>query len=199
MLSAALLMLAMTPGVADTIFGSDFDDLDGCPLGRQTVADIDYLSQCVHFGVDVTEWSNIWGYSCQGPGTTPFPGLPVDPTIMNFGKATYIAAHLQVPVDLPSAMGWLTHTEYDYGGDLTASFSTRCGDFAPTNPECLTVALSGQALVPWRVGGGNFCPLTHGTDYFFNIKFTNPSQQTTTCNPDAPSCAVGLANNFYVQ
>ena len=108
MLSAALLMLAMTPGVADTIFGSGFDDLDGCPLGRQTVADIDYLGQCVHFGVDVREWSNIWGYSCDVPGTTPFPGLGTDPTIMNFGKATYIAAHFQVPVDLPDAYGVFT-------------------------------------------------------------------------------------------
>src|ERR1700751_286927 len=92
MLSAALLMLAMTPGVADTIFGSDSDDLDGCPLGRQTVADIDYLGECVHLGADVREGSNIWGYSCDVPGTTPFPGLGTDPTIMNFGKTTYIAA-----------------------------------------------------------------------------------------------------------
>jgi len=195
MLSAALLILAMAPGAADSIFGSDFDDLDGCPIGRQTVADIDYIGQCARLGADVTEWSNIWGYSCDTGGTVPFPGLPLDATIMNFGKTTYIAAHFQVPADLPNGLGWMAHTEYDYGGDLTGSISTRCGDFAPANPTCLTVTISGQMLVPWRVGGANFCPLTPGTDYFFNVRITDPSRASTTCDSQAPWCAVSLYNS----
>ncbi len=193
--SAALLILAMAPGVADSIFGSGFDDLDGCPIGRQTIAEIDYPGQCVHFAVDVTEWSNIWGYSCDTGDTVPFPGLPVDATFMNFGKTSYIAAHFQVPADLPNGLGWMTHTEYDYGGDLTASISTACGDFAPANPACLSVTVSGQTLVPWRLGSGNFCPLTAGVDYFFNVRITDPDRPSTTCNADAASCAVSLVNN----
>jgi hypothetical protein len=196
MTSAALLILAMTPGLADPIFGSGFDDPEGCPSGRQTVADIDYLGDCVHFGADVTEWSDVFGYSCDIGGTTPFPGLRVSPTIMNFGKTTYIAMHLHVPSDLPNGYGWIVHTEYDYGADLTTSFSTDCGDFNPANPLCKTVATSGMNLTPWRVGGANFCPLATGADYFFNVKITNPDGGSTTCNPDAPSCAVGLSNNF---
>jgi hypothetical protein len=195
MTSAALLILALAPGVADSIFGTGFDDLEGCPDGRQTIADIDYLAQCAHLGTDVTEWSNIWGWTCDGD-TVPFPGLPIDATIMNFGKQTYIAAHLHVSDNLQNGYGWLVHTEYDYGGDLTASMSTRCGDFAPANPACLSTTTSGQLLVPWRVGTGNFCPLQPNTDYYFNVKFTNPDQPSSTCNvPAAPSCAVSLSNS----
>lgn len=196
MISAALLILAMAPGVADTIFGSDFDDLEGCPTGRQTVADIDYLGQCADLSADVTEWSNIWGYSCDTGDTVPFPGLHVSPTIMNFRKDRYIAAHIHVPADLPNVYGWISHGEYDYGQDLTASISTACGDFAPANPVCLTVAISGQNLVPWRVGDGGFCPLTAGADYYFNIKMTDPGRPSSTCEDDAQWCAVMLPNHF---
>lgn len=197
MISAALLILAMTPGVDDTIFQSGYDDPDACPFGRQVLADIDY-GTCIVDDVDVTQWSNIWGYDCLTGGTVPFPGSPGgtgDATILDFGRTTYIAAHFHVPADLPTnTYGWITHTEYNYGLDLTASISTACGDFAPANPECLSVAISGQNLVPWRVGAANFCPLTPGTDYFLNIKPTNAMQGTSTCEPGTTSCAVGLAN-----
>jgi len=196
MTSAALLILALAPGVADPIFGSSFDDLEGCPSGRQTVADIDYLGACANLSADVTEWSNIWGYSCDTDGTTPFPGLHVSPTIMNFRKDRYIAAHVHVPADLPNGYGWISHSEYDYGHDLTAAFSTACGDFAPANPACVVVAVSGQNLPPWRVGSGGFCPLTPGADYFFNVKMTDPSAPSTTCDDAAAWCAVTLPNNF---
>jgi len=197
MLNAALLILAMTPGVTDTIFASGFDDLAGCPDGRQTVADIDYLGQCAHLSTDVTEWSNIWGWSCDTGDTTPFPGLHVAATIMNFRKDRYIAAHFRVPTDMPNDFGWLTHSEYDYGHDLTASISTACGDFAPANPLCRVEAISGQNLVPWRVGTvSNFCPLTPGADYYFNVKMTDPDSPSTTCAEAATSCAVTLLNNF---
>jgi hypothetical protein len=195
MLNAALLVVALAPGVADSIFGTGFDDPEGCPDGRQTVADVDYRAQCAHLSDDVTEWSNIWGWSCDTGETVPFPGLPIEATIMNFGKRTYIAAHLHVPADLPNGFGWLVHTEYDYGADLTASLSTRCGDFAPSNPACLSVTVSGQTLVPWRVGGAGFCPLQPGTDYYLNMKFTDPDQVSATCDADALQCAVSIGNN----
>jgi hypothetical protein len=195
MLNAALLMLALTPGVADSIFGSDFDDLEGCPTGRQTVADIDYPGMCAHLSSDVTEWSDIWGYSCDADAA-PFPGLHVAPTIMNFRKDRYISAHIHVSADLPNDYGWISHAEYDYGQDLTASISTACGDFAPANPVCRIDATSGQNLVPWRVGGNNFCPLTPGADYYFNLKMTDPDRISSTCEDDALWCTVSLPNNF---
>jgi hypothetical protein len=196
MTSAVLLILALAPGVADPIFGSDFDDLEGCPIGRQTVADIDYPGECAHLGADVTEWSNIWGWSCDTGDTVPFPGLHVSTTIMNFRKDRYIAAHFHVPAELPNDFGWLTHTEHDYGHDLTASFSTSCGDFAPADQNCRVEAISGQTLVPWRVGSGPFCPLTPGADYYFNVKMTDPGVPSTTCEDDAAWCAISLSNNF---
>ena len=203
MLSAALLILAMTPGVADSIFQTDFDDPEGCPGGRQVLANIVYDVGCIIDNVNVTEWSNIWGYECGTGGTVPFPGITGtpsgDPTILNFGRTTYIAARLHVPEDLPqNAFGWLSHTGYNYGADLTTSFSANCGDFNPVNPSCRSVTLSGMNLTPWRVGAGNFCPLAQGQDYYFNVKFTNPEQGTTTCSSDSPTCAVSLVNNVNV-
>jgi hypothetical protein len=199
MISAALLVLAMAPGVADPIFQTDFDDPEGCPGGRQVLANIAY-GACVIDNVDVTQWSNIWGYDCSTGDTVPFPGVTGtpsgDPTILNFGRTTYIAAHLHVPDDLPQGTyGWLVHTEYNYGADMTSSFSANCGDFNPPNPLCKTVATSGMNLTPWRVGAGNFCPLAQGHDYYLNLKFTDPEQGTATCPSDSSFCAVGIVNN----
>ena len=64
--------------------------------------------------------------------------------------------------------------------------------------EDWSVTLSGMNLTPWRVGAGNFCPLAQGQDYYFNVKFTNPEQGTTTCSSDSPTCAVSLVNNVNV-
>ena len=64
--------------------------------------------------------------------------------------------------------------------------------------DSLSVTLSGMNLTPWRVGAGNFCPLAQGQDYYFNVKFTNPEQGTTTCSSDSPTCAVSLVNNVNV-
>jgi hypothetical protein len=196
MTSATLLILALAPGVADPIFGSGFDDLEGCPNGRQTIADIDYPGQCAQLGADVTEWSNIWGWSCDTGGTVPFPGLHVAATIMNFRKDSYIAAHVHVPEDFTTGFGWISHTDYDYGHDLTASFSTGCGDFAPANPACRIDALSGQSLVPWSVGAATLCPLTPGADYYFNLKMTDPNVPSPSCEAGPSWCAIGLVNNF---
>jgi len=203
MISAALLLLAMAPGAADRIFQTSFDDPEGCPGGRQVLATIAYDVGCVIDNVDVTEWSNIWGYECGTGGTVPFPGITGtasgDPTILDFGRTTYIAAHFHVPDDLPQdSYGWFVHTEYNYGADLTTSISANCGDFNPANPQCNTVATSGMNLTPWRVGGGNFCPLVSGQDYYFNVKITNPDQNTTTCSSTSPTCAVSIVNNVFV-
>lgn len=199
MINATLLILALAPGVADSIFQSGYDDPEGCPGGRQVLANIVYDVGCIIPNVDVTQWSNIWGYECSTGDTVPFPGITGtpsgDPVILNFGRTTYLAARLHVPDDLPqNTFGWIVHTEYNYGADLTSSFSTNCGDFNPANPVCLTVTTSGQNLTPWRVGTSAFCPLAQGQDYYFNVKFTNPEQATGTCSAESPTCAVSLVN-----
>ncbi len=197
MINAALLIVAMTPGVDDTIFLGSFELVGTCPEGRQVRADIAYGS-LVRDDVDVTDWDNIWGYDPETGGIVPFPGVASDPIILDFGKTTYIAAHFHVPIGLPpDTFGWIGHTEYDYGQDLTASISAACGDFSAMAQACFVEASSGQNLVAWAVPPpATFCPLVPGQDYFFNVKMTDPSRPSSTCPPDAAACAVGLPNHI---
>ena len=189
MLSAALLILAMTPGVTDPILRDGFD-ADLCPAGRQTRANIS-LGGFTLTNVDVTQWDNVWGRSNIFDPPIPWPGLAVSmPIILNFGESTYMSLRFHVPIDSP-------HTEYNYGKDLTAAISSDCGDFNPPSSVCHHETVSGQNLVPWRVASsGGFCLLTPDTDYFLNLKITDPDQVSPTCAPSAPSCAIGTANNF---
>ena len=199
MLSAALLILAMTPGVSDAIFRDGYD-AGLCPAGRQTRANISYGDGTLT-NVDVTHWENIWGRASAYDPPVPWPGVgSAMPTILNFEKTTYIAAAFHVPDDMPpNVFGWITHTEYNYGANLTATISTACGDFRPDNGVCSVEALSGMNLVPWRVHPtGNFCLLAQDGNYFLNLRITDPEEPSPTCNPTAPSCVIGTANNFFV-
>jgi hypothetical protein len=200
MITAALLVLAMTPGLDDTIFRGAFESDDACPEGRQTLADIEY-DDGIAYAVDVTEWENIWGRASAFGDPVPWPGIDgSNPTILNFSKTGYLATKFHVPAEAPQNMlGWMTHTEYDYGQDLTASISASCGDFdAAAAQACYTDTTSGQVLVPWRVAqqGANFCQLMPGQDYYLNIRMTDPSRPSTTCPPTATACAISLQNNF---
>lgn len=197
MISAALLILAMTPGVNDAILRDGFD-ADACPAGRQTRANISWVGFTVT-NVDVTQWENVWGHSTAFDPPVPWPGRSDSmPTILNFAKTTYMALQFPVPVDSQANLfGWLTHTEYNYGQDLTAAISTECGDFNPV-PACYIEAVSGMNIVPWSVHTPvNFCPMTPGQDYFLNIRITDPNRPSTTCAPASPSCVIGTANNFH--
>jgi len=199
MLSAALLVLAMAPGVTDAIFRDTFD-AQACPAGRQTRANISWHGSTLT-NVDVTQWANVWGRSDAFDPPVPWPGLSDSmPTILNFGKDTYMALEFRVPPGSPPNLyGWITHTEYNYGADLTASISTGCGDFEPpSSPLCLIHSVSGQLLVPWALPPPQtFCPLVQNGDYFLNLVITDPRRPSTTCAPAEPSCVVGTANNYH--
>jgi hypothetical protein len=173
---------------------------DNCinPENRLLQSNVAYVpSSGTRQGVDLTSWDNIWGHSTSSDTTVTWPGRhDSQPSILSFDRNKYIAAKIVVPAGQVPTYGWIVHTEYNYGLDLTTSISTTCGDFNPVNPLCKTVATSGMNLTPWRVGGGNFCPLTPGTTYYFNIKATNPAQGTTTCAASSPTCVIGTSNNF---
>jgi hypothetical protein len=173
---------------------------DNCinPESRLTSSNIAYVpSAGTRGGVDLTSWDNIWGHSTASDTAVAWPGRhDSQPSILSFDRTKYIAAKIVVPPGQGSSYGWIVHTEYNYGLDLTTAISTTCGDFAPANPVCKTVAQSGMNLTPWRVGGTNFCPLTPGTTYYFNVKATNPAQGTTTCAASSPTCVIGTSNNF---
>ena len=117
--------------------------------------------------------------------------------IADFGKYTYIAAHFYVPSGTPVTwLGWIVHTEYNYGHNLTAAISTSCGDFSPSAQACYVESVSGLNLVPWRTNSGNFCRLQPNTDYYLNLRMTNPDEPSSTCSHGAEVCAVGTANAF---
>jgi hypothetical protein len=198
MLSAALLILAMTPGVNDPIMRDGFD-ADLCPAGRQTRANLS-VGGFTLTNADVTQWANVWGIANVWDAPVPWPGLPYSmPIILNFSETGYLALEFHVPPDVPTnRVGWLTHTEYNYGKDLTVAISTECGDFHPPSQACHAETVSGQNLGPWRVNtNGGFCLLSPDTNYFLNLKITDPEQSSSSCAPLAPSCAIGTANNFY--
>ena len=182
--------------------GGDQDNCPTAPLTRLTTSSITYVpSAGTRNGVQMNAYENIWGHSTASDTAVLWPGrADSQPSILSFGRNTYLAAKFHVPAGEPvNAYGWLTHTEYNYGLDLTTSISTSCGDFNPTSAACVTVAVSGINLTPWRVGpSGNFCLLTPDTDYFFNMKATNPAQGTTTCAPTSPTCVIGTGNNFHI-
>jgi len=194
---------SVTSAPATVVASTGGGNNDNCPNpeNRLTTSNITYVpSSGTRAGVQMTSWDNIWGHSTAADTTVPWPGRPdSQPSILSFGRTQYLAAKFHVPAGTAAnTYGWLTHTEYNYGFDLTAAISTACGDFAPANPACLSVTISGLNLVPWRVGTGNFCPLTPDTDYFLNVKPTNPTQGSTTCAASNPTCVVGTGNNFHV-
>ena len=173
---------------------------DNCinPANRLTTSNIAYVpSAGTRQGVSLTSWDNIWGNSTATDTTVAWPGRhDSQPSILQFDRNKYIAAKIVVPVGQGPSYGWIVHTEYNYGLDLTTSISTTCGDFNPVNPLCKSVTLSGQNLTQWRVGTGGFCPMLPGTTYYFNIEATNPAQGTTTCAASSPTCVIGTSNNF---
>ena len=174
---------------------------DNCvnPELRMTSSNVAYVpSSGTRQGVDLTSWVNIWGHSTAADTTVAWPGRhDSQPSILSFDRNKYIAAKIVVPAGQSNSYGWIVHTEYNYGLDLTTSISTTCGDFNPTNPLCKSVTTSGMNLTPWRAPpGANFCPLTPGTTYYFNIKATNPAQGTSTCPASSNTCVIGTSNNF---
>lgn len=202
MLTAALLVLAAAPVAYDPLFHDAFEQATSCPAGLQKFSDIGYVgdnvSGDVRHSVDVTEWKNIWGHASASDALVDWPGRPNSaPVIMNFGKATYIAAHFRVPAGTSTQeYGWITHTEYNWGHDLTASISRYCGDFRPANPACFSEIVGIANLVPWRTRVSNFCPLEPDTDYYLNLKMTDPNEASTTCVRTSSTCAIGTANAF---
>jgi hypothetical protein len=192
MFNAALLVAAMASGNAyDPIFHGTFDNPSDCPVGRQLVAEISYGPGGTG-DVDVTEWANIWGRAALLDPPVPWPGLGVAPTFVNFDPTTYVAAHFTVPEGTPDNwMGWLGHTDYNYGRDLRAAISMSCGDFNPPTPSCAEIAYSGMPIVPWRTNASpSFCPLPPG-EYYLNIE---AAYADGSCVPGPTTCDVQLVN-----
>src|SRR5215469_12818055 len=100
---AALLLTAATSVVSDGIFADGLDSGAACAntidgsTGTLTLlrtSDIYYAPAGTRPRVDVTEWNNLWGHIDATDGMTFWPGVPgASPTIMTFGKTSYLGAH----------------------------------------------------------------------------------------------------------
>lgn len=203
---AALLIAAATSQTSDGIFKDGVDSGAACPASLWTpsatltlrhTSDIWYLPTGVRHNVDVTEWDNIWGHIDALDGITAWPGVPgASPTIKTIGKTEYVAAKFHVPAAEPSTLnGTFKHVMYGGGPDIDAAISRTCGDFQPAEQGCWVHAdpADDQAMLRWRMGTGSrfYCHLDADTDYYFNIRFTDPH----TLGPDC----VGLACQTTIQ
>lgn len=181
-----------------------YDFRDSCgvipppPTGRILTSRIAYVPSSGIRITGITEWAQVFGHASVSDAEVAFPGRPnSQPSIMDFRRTGYVALHF-----VPGAVGrfgFVQHTEYNYGGNLTWAISTAPGDFTPANPKCHAATLSGQPIGRWTTQGSvyaSFCPVTVGGNYYLNIKLTDPTQGTSTCPATATNCVVGLANSF---
>ena len=171
-----------------------------CPAGRQTVGNLFYPpSQTLRNNVDLTLWDNIWGHNTTTDPLVPWPGFPgSNPVIKDFGKTAYVAAKLHVGADL-GYQGFYKNISYNGGPNLTMSISPTCGDFNPAQSACLreNIPSGDQGMVYWRQSAGTnfYCHLDPNTDYYLNIKLTDPTASGPNCAPSG-TCYVHVQNNF---
>jgi hypothetical protein len=206
---AALLLTAATSQISDGIYKDSFDAGAACPASISTptgpralrrTSDIWYLPAGIRRGVDVTEWDNIWGHIDAIDGMTTWPGVPgASPTIKTIGKAEYVAAQFHVPADaLPTLWGSLKHVIYGGGPPIDVSISRTCGDFDPIEPGCWVRddPNDDQIMLRWRLGTGNtfYCHVDADTDYFLNIRFTDPH----TTGPDCAGVSCQTTIQQYI-
>jgi hypothetical protein len=193
---AALLLAAATSQTSDSIFTDSFEpyvcpetiDTSTGPRTRRHVSDILYLPNTGHVrhNVDITVFDNIWGHITELDGLTLWPGVPgASPTIKTIGKREFVGAKFHVPADaLPSLSGSFKHVSYGGGPDLDFSISRLCGDFESVDGCSVSGAMpDDNSMVRWRMGTGDHwhCGLEPDTDYYVNIKFTDPNTTGPDC------------------
>ena len=193
---AALLLAAATSQTSDGIYKDGLDSGAACPASVWTpnatltlrhTSDIWYLPAGVRHGVDVTEWDNIWGHIDALDGITTWPGVPgASPTIKTIGKNEYVAAKFHVPPGEPSALsGSFKHVMYGGGPNIDAAISRTCGDFQPVEQGCWVQddPADDRPMLRWHMGPGTrfYCHLDADTDYYFNIRFTDPHTTGPDC------------------
>lgn len=210
-IAALLLASALSQTQPDAILQEGFDAGAACPatilgstgpLALRRTSDILYLPGNAHIrrGVDVTEWSNIWGHISDVDNLVLWPGAPgASPTIRTIGKTEYVAARFHVPFDaLPTLNGTFKHVSYGGGPNLDMTISRSCGDFETLEQGCWVADVPGDDApsLRWRVSSSNrmYCHLDPGSDYFLNIRFSDPH----TTGPDCQGAACQATLQQYI-
>lgn len=128
--------------------------------------------------VSLTAFENIWGHANPTDTAVLFPGINGSvPAVTNWGKTQYIAAKFTAPAGWSGAVfDKLSYSTYFSGPHLTMAVSTACGDFAPSNANCVSTDVAGGDSFKKMVAAPftNGCPLVPGTSYYINLKMTNP-------------------------
>ena len=197
---AALLFAASISGSTDVVFNEGFDG-DTCPDGRISRSNISYGSAGTRSNVDVTEFENIWGHGGSQDPTVPWPGYPgTSPIIEDFTRDGYIAAKFHTPIVLlPTLSGFFKSPSYPGGPNVDFAISEQCADFYPDQSGCLAADASqgDTPLVYWRTTQGLFyCILQPDTDYYINMRFTDPETNDPNCNDDENTCPVHTLNYY---
>jgi hypothetical protein len=168
-------------------------------LTRLTTSNISYgIYPAARPGVDITKWENVWGHGSVTDNVTAWPGpLSSSPVIRDFGRNTYLAAKFHTPATFTPTIpfGQYQHAPNPPGPSVTASISTTCANFAPGPQAYCTISAwpddtsSGLQWTSPASPNGSYCKLQPNTDYYLNMKFTDPTS-TESCT-DA-TCAVYL-------
>lgn len=199
---AALLLAAATSQTQpdDGIFKDGLDSGASCPasisspngpLGYRRTSDILYLPNGVRHTVDITEFDNIFGHIDALDDLTDWPGVPgASPTIKTIGREEYVGAAFHVPFTAPSSLwGRFKHVIYSGGPHIDVSISRTCGDFDPVDPYCQAkdVDNDDSFFMTWRVSAEMFhaCTIEPDTDYFLNVRFTDPHENSPDCQANA--------------
>ncbi|MBO9665098.1 hypothetical protein [Dokdonella sp.] len=148
----------------------------------------------------LVEWDNIWGYSSAADThRAPWPGVNgAGPVIREFGRYNYVGAHFNTGPNSANKYGYFIYPTNVGGPNIDLRISQTCGDFSdsPANPACSVPdkASDGSPTMRWWVKQGNvntYCNLQPNTDYYLNIRFTNPSS-TVECRASETICPVYL-------
>lgn len=169
-------------------------------LTRIAASDIFYGAYAaqVRTAVDVHEWSNIWGHYNGTDAVYPWPGISGSgPTLRQFQRTNFLAAHFRTGATT-TAYGNFWYPLNLPGPSIDMKIGTTCGDFSPdaANPACLVtnVASADNSLVRWG-SAGNRCQLLPNTDYYVNVKFTNPNS-TVECAATTTTCPLSTISYF---
>ena len=118
------------------------------------------------------------------------------------GRYNYVAAHFHTGANSSGQYGYLVYATNIGGPNIDLRISQTCGDFsgAPANPACSksNVASDGNPSINWWVKQGNvgtYCNLQPDTDYYLNVRFTNPAS-TVECAANQYVCPLYLVSNW---
>ena len=190
----ALLLAVSISGTTDVVFNEGFDG-DTCPSGRINRSTISYGSGGTRSNADVTLFENIWGHAGSSDPALPWPGYPgTSPILEDFTRDGYVAAKFHTLAILPPTInGFFKSPSYPGGPNIDFAISEQCGDFYPDQSGCLASNTSqgDSPLVYWRVTSGAFyCILQPDTDYYINIRLTDPPTNDPNCDDQHDTCPV---------